>query len=281
MEEEINFDEESHKYWTQEGDETLVYISVTTLIEKHVPEFNTNEVLKRLMVSASDNPQHRYFALSKQEIVDRWDFKSETACLRGTIFHKTIEAYLCKEAEYLQGKRKTKPGKLPATIKNTASTIIDLNKHWEGFLSFRKHFPWKLYSSEEPFFLKEFLIAGTPDAIFHDPKDPEGYIVVDWKTSKPLQTEFKDSKFNEYFTHPVLKNIPALNYWKYALQINIYAYMINKKKGLKITEMVILRFGEDCKAHGFEYFRMPDLQKEVEIFLQDYTEEKKIPQEKG
>lgn len=267
MEAEINFDEESHRYWSQREDQTIEYTSVTTLLKEYVPEFDAEEVLRRLTKAASDDPDHRYFALSKQEILARWDHKSEVACIRGTIFHKTVEAHLCKEAEYLAGKRKTKPGELPATIKNTASTSIDLRKCWEGFLNFRNHFPWKLYSSEEMFFLEEDRIAGTPDAIFHDPNDPEGYIVVDWKTSKPLVTEYKNKKFAEYFNHWSLAHIPTLNYWVYALQINLYAYMINKRRGLKITEMVVLRFGEYCEPYGFQYFRMPDLQKEITNLL--------------
>lgn len=274
MEAEINFDEASHRYWSKRNSKTIEYTSATTLLKEYVPEFDTQEVLRRLTMAASDDPEHRYFALSKQEILDQWEHKSEVACIRGTIFHKTVEAHLCKEAEYLQGKRKTKPNKLPATIKNTASTSIDLKACWEGFLNFRSHFPWRLYSSEEVFFLDEDEIAGTPDAIFHDPNDPEGYIVVDWKTSKPLVSQFKNPKFKEYFTHPAIAHIPTLNYWVYALQVNLYAYMINKRKGLKITEMVILRFGEDCGEYGFNYYRMPDLQKEIGELLAARREEK-------
>lgn len=283
MKKELNFDEKEHRYWIQKDDNNVaVYTSVTTLLKEYVSDFDTEEVLDRITKKAADDPDHRYFALSKQEIKETWDLKSDIACLKGTIFHKVLEAHLVKEVDYLEGRRKTKPSNNPACIKNTSSTSIDLTKSWQGFLNFREQFPWRLYSSEEMFFLDDDEIAGTPDAIFHDPNNPGCYIVVDWKTSKPLVAQFKNVKWAKYYNHPALSHIPELNYWSYALQVNIYAYMINKCKGLKITEMVVLRFGEDCGDLYFEYYRMPDLQMDVKnlMFLRRQEKEKTLRNEK-
>lgn len=266
MEIEINFDEEKHRYWSEINGEAQEYTSVTTLLKQYTPTFDTHAVIDRLLASAADKPDHKYFALSSDEIASQWEHKSDISRAKGIIFHKTVETYLLKEQEYFEGKRKTKPTKDPACIKNTKTTAIDITNHWKGFLNFRKECPWKLYNTEQIIFSPRDLLAGTPDALFHDPETPGSLILVDWKTSKPLETEFKNKKYAEYFTHWSIMHLPTLNYWHYALQINIYAYML-EQKGLKISKRLVLRFGEDCGKDNVEYYYMPDLSKEVSNLL--------------
>ena len=67
-------------------------------------------------------------------------------------------------------------------------------------------------------------------------------------------------------------HIPDSNYWHYALQLNIYKYILNKNYNMLITSLYIIVLHPDNK--NYLRIEMPNLQSEL-IELFKYNEETK------
>lgn len=268
----LNFDPVEHKYRIETNGEPLELVSVTTLIHMYMPEFETKEVLDRITQEAIKDPNHTYYAMSQSDILNLWEFKSEIGRARGSVFHNHVETYLKKELEYQTGLRSRKPSRIPTSINHTKGTAVDITKQWSGFMNFRDAHPWILYQCEQCIYSLEDRLAGTPDAVFKDPTVEGGYILVDWKTSKELRREFKTAKYARFFTHWSIMNFPALNYWEYALQVNIYSYMLGLQ-GIKITKMFVIRFGDDCGDMCYQMNEMPFLTVQVDNLMKSRRSE--------
>ena len=264
MDSQIKFDPEQHRYYQDDGDTQRDFTSVTTFISSYGTDFDTGEILERVFEKAKNNPNYKYYGFSKSEILELWGSTGEIASAKGTLLHSCVETYLKQELEYQQGLRNKMPSANPAIIKNSKGTAVDNVENWKGFINFRKDNPWILHASEEVIWDVKCLIAGTPDALFEDPDVKGSYILVDWKTSKPMSLDI--NKFTTMYQHWSIIHIPQISYWTYALQLNMYRALL-ERQGKKITKMYIVRVGPTCGPSLYEMTQMPLLETEIKNLL--------------
>lgn len=110
---------------------------------------------------------------------------------------------------------------------------------WNNFVDFMQKYvggPYdNLYAAEKRVYVPEWRIAGTPDAIFTlcDEKTMDKtYMLVDWKRTFRL---YPKHRF-ESFTH---------SYKRYSYQLGLYARMLEKAEGIKISKMVLVALHPD------------------------------------
>lgn len=232
----IHFVEDTHTY-TFDGDE---FTSVTTWISKLFDKFDTDAVIDGMMRSKRWNESNVYFGQTKEEIKQLWKDKNKEAIEQGTILHQNIEDYL----NHIH-------------IENTSI-------EYRYFLNFVKdHTDMDVFRTEWKVYDESLKLAGTIDmcSMNHD-----GSIsLYDWKRSKSIK---RKNNFNQYCKIDHLSHLEDTNFNHYALQLNFYKYIIEKKYNLKVKNMFIVCLHPENKNKDYLLYKIPIMQKEIENIIE-------------
>lgn len=251
----IRFQDEGHIYFI-EGMEGHP-ISVTTLIHKFFPDFNSDKVIAHMMKSKNWE-QSPYFGMTKEEIQQQWKENGEKASALGTAMHNAIEDYINDEAagKVSCGKElQLAESKLPIFPPVPTQTI-----EFGYFLRFWKELKvgtadFKAYRTEWLVFDEEKRLAGSIDLVLSNSKGD--IIICDWKRSKEI-------KFNNKYQKglKVLSHLEDCNYEHYCLQLNIYRHLLETKYGKKVVGMFLVIFHPNQSQH--QLINVPKRQKEID-----------------
>lgn len=237
----IKFIEDKHQYLSLQENDTLPWTSVTQLIHQYQPKKNWDMIAKRYA------KKHN---LSVEDVKLKWKAENEKAVNRGVKFHKQREQDLLScETIGLDGNA------LPIchpVIDEAGNKISPPQKLQDGV------YPELLV------LLNSAHICGQADYVMIS----NGLIhIKDYKTNK----EIKEHGFvnwegiEERMLDPIT-GIPNSNYWHYALQLNIYAYIIRKNNPLlKVgkLELLHIQFDETEEVSNITPYELPDLQDDV------------------
>jgi hypothetical protein len=236
----IVFDEPTHIYTvngTYEG-----YISCTGFLHAFFGHFDAAATVKKMRASPKW-PQSKYYGMTDEAIIKLWSDSGAAASEAGTAMHLAIEQFLNDAHAEI----------VPA---------VTQTKEWDYFMDF-----WREHGDDlEPFrtewevWAEEIKLAGSIDMIFRRKSTGE-YLVYDWKRSREIKT---DNKFQQGLGP--LSHLPDCNYWHYALQLNVYRWMLQTHYGLKITELAILVFHPENK--GYKRYKLPLMEDEVEMMIE-------------
>ena len=235
LQENIAFEDETHKYHYKK-DETgnAEYISVTTIIDRFFP-FDMDR-----FIQTKAKKEER----TEKDVLEEFLENRNEAAEMGTYLHMQIECFL-KGEEY------------------------DANS--EEFTMFKKFYEeiviakgFEFVQAEKIISLDEFNLAGTVDALFKKPNKDE-YLIVDWKRSKKLVVDGHPKKYGYGFATSELSHVENSSYYKYALQQNIYKYILETKYNMPISSMNLIVLHEN----NDEYHRVNliNMDKEVGIIL--------------
>jgi hypothetical protein len=87
-------------------------------------------------------------------------------------------------------------------------------------------------------------------------------VIYDWKRCREIT---KTNRANKFATHPTIEHLPDTNFWHYALQLNIYKYILQTKYGKTVTDLYLIVLHPE--AQNYQRIKLPDLQTEVaELF---------------
>jgi ATP-dependent exoDNAse (exonuclease V) beta subunit len=239
----IAFDEGPHIYYI-DGDSS--YTSVTTWVGSHFPHFNADKIINKMMKSKKWS-KSKYFGQTKEEIKQLWSNTGKEACDLGTKLHYNIECFYNK------------------------NKITDDSVGYKQFLNFQEKIGQFMnpYRTEWTIFDEKLKIAGSIDMIFKN--DDGTFTIYDWKRSK----EIKKSNWFESATTHCINHLPASNFWKYSLQLNIYRTILERNYGITISKMCLLSLHPNQK--NYQIHVVPFLKNEitdlVNIRLKDSQEE--------
>lgn len=197
----LHFDAEAHVY-TCEGRE---FKSVTTLVEECFPQFDPQEWAPRVA---------RREGLSAEEILARWAREGERARTLGTAMHEKIEQYY---------------------LGHDAGDDTDAYRLFRNFAASTRLYP---YRTEWRIYHEDHDLAGTLDFL---ERTPEGtFNLWDWKrSSKLVGSDGVICSVNRYgkMGYYPLNVINDTPYWHYALQLNVYSYILEEKYGIHVHKM--------------------------------------------
>lgn len=201
------------------------YISVTTLISKFFKEFNPTEIA-RLLAKYPNNKSQKHGVRYWKKL---WKEQQEY----GTLIHSDIQKCIINESD-------------TSEYPETRHALQFFNTYIKGLDCHSQ--PERIITNEE------FKIAGTIDlAIFHG----DGYVtVVDWKVVKNINKKSRDGTINEL-------GMEDCNYNKYALQLNMYAWMLSEL-GYKIFEMKLVQLTKDA----YKVYDIPNMFYEIPQLLE-------------
>ena len=98
-------------------------------------------------------------------------------------------------------------------------------------------------------------------------ENPDGTLsIYDWKRSKDIT---RVNNFNKFAINKLICHMPDSNFWHYALQLNTYKRIIERKYGKIVTDLYLVRLHPDAEEKNYELIKLPNLSKEIdELFEQ-------------
>ena len=230
--EHIEFDEPLHKYTILGATD---YTSVTTFIGKLFDHFDADAVISKMM-KGKNWAKSKYHGMTAEAIKAQWAAAGAQAAADGTKMHADIEFFY-----------KFEP-------------FENSSPEFRQFLQFAAQCPLRPYRSEWRVYNEDIKIVGTIDMVF---EHPDGTVsIYDWKRAKKLD---KYDSWGKRAKHPALKHIPDTNYWHYALQLNLYQFILETKYGVKVIDRVLVCCHPDRSE--FEAAPVPNLQHEIGVLL--------------
>lgn len=233
----IEFDEPTHVY-TIAGEKG--YTSVTTWIHSHFSKFDADAISSRIVAGRRMNdPQYKYFGMTKESILASWDANGAAASAAGTKMHNDIELFY--------------------NGVDTGNTSVEFT-FFRNFLADHPHL--KPYRTEWCVFDQELKIAGSIDMVF---ETPEGNLLIyDWKRVREISYE---SSYNQYGVGAGLEHMPDTNFWHYSLQLNIYRALLERNYGKKVVELCLVCLHPENYSENYELIPIAMLDTEVECML--------------
>ena len=249
----ISFEEGPHIY-TVCG-ERGTYTSVTTWNHSHFSHFDADAIIDNMFATGKmDNPTYKYFGLTKEQIKDQWRDSGRIASTSGTQMHEDIEHFY------------------------NGMVVVNDSVEFKYFKNFVKdHLQMKAYRTEWMVYYEELMISGSIDMVF---ENPDGTIsIYDWKRCKEIKSEVE---FNKYSHTDCISHLPDVNFWHYALQLNVYKMILEHKYGKKVSKLCLVRIHPDDAYKNYECIEVPFLDTEIanliELRLKQVAEIKSVKQ---
>ena len=235
----ITFDPSEHIY-LYKGRE---FASVSTVVSKFFREFNPIDNSKRVAVRAG---------VTQMEIMERWDAAGVESREVGTFMHAQIESILNHEHPLLTTNFEYN-GQYVKINEN-----ISIEKELKYFQNFMRENQVHPYRTEWRICDEEREIAGTIDLLCKNGNDFEIY---DWKRSRKAQPDETIWAYGK----DGLEHIPDISFYHYALQQNLYKYILEKNYGIHVSKMHIVIFHPIYD--GYKLYDIPNMSKEVQYIL--------------
>lgn len=244
------FNEFNHTYFNEQGDQ---YTSGTAFIKMFCKPFERDKI------AAKYAKKHKK---KVQDVLDEWSKAGDDAIKKGTFYHKMKEDELLEKENVLI---EDHPHIIFRPIWNEGIKTHKSQKLEEGI------YPELIVWSDK------YKIAGQADYV---EITKSGRInITDYKTSKEIKKQGfeKWDGSRDTMTFP-LHNLDDCNFNHYALQINLYAFLIKQhNRDLKIGKLTIehvigiLDDGK-FKLEATDYYKVPNLQTEIKTVLEYYKE---------
>ena len=198
-EQRLRFDATEHVYY---HDGMPVQRSVTALVKGYTTEFDARRAAECMIASPTwPDRQHAYGpSATVDSIVALWTRNGDVQRARGQLLHFQADQ-LC------QGRLIEEPWS--PELRQAAGILAAMAS--QGL------FP---YRSEVTIYNAGLRVAGQPDLLLSDGAGTLS--VFDWKRIRVLSY---DCRFRSF--RPPLEHLPETNFWKYALQVNLYKHMLS------------------------------------------------------
>ena len=255
----IRFTEEDHKYYVRYGDDadftSTGITSVSTFIHEFFPHFDPDVVIAK-MRKGRNWATGRYVNMTDSEIKQQWENNGNAASARGTLLHFLLECHN-NGFDLLQSPY--------GSILEVTDYFRWRSKHFKGLIPFRTEM--RMFTGSD------LKITGTADLLaisenHPSPEECDGILslhLIDWKFSKAINLT------NRYESgYGVCKDLPSCNFSSYALQQNIYQWMMEtfytdwvwKGKLYTSVRIVSKHLAIFHTNHGREgyYLELPDMQ---------------------
>lgn len=278
----VCFNEKKHRYWVQDSD--ISCISVTTLIGKYIPIFDSDFWSGAKALEAIMLPQHfkaikgklysskkidskifkefnvdeSLFLAKKADILKEWELKNKEACDRGTAIHKK------REEQALDNVIPTIPSLgIGGSMRCSTTNLIEYGEEC--------NYPELLLHYEDPD--GKFVLAGQADSVVVQNADVS---VLDYKTNEAIKKSSYYNRNSRKYTSMLfpLNHLMDCNFYHYVMQLSTYAWMIQQHDSrFNIKGLAIIHIDKNNKETIYD---VPYLKKEVEDMIADYKKSLRI-----
>jgi len=251
----IQFFEEGHKYKIL-SEPDVKYTSVTTWCHSHFPYFDSDAIIASMMKGKGWKEGHRYWGLTPEQIKSQWNTNKDAVAGAGTDLHYEIE---CFNNDRRMRFAYTNKDLYQVYSANNEEKHLFKPLEWQYFINFIKDFPdLKPYRTEWLIYDEDVKISGSIDMVY---ENPDGTLsIYDWKRCKNIT---RINNFNKFALTAQICHLPDSNFWHYALQLNTYKAILEKKYGKVVRDLFLVRLHPDAEEGNYELIKIPDLSREI------------------
>jgi hypothetical protein len=247
----IKYYDEAHKYFI--GEQQL--ISGTGFISLYKEKFDSEGMAEKVAKKKK---------ISKQEVLDDWEFKGDFSRTKGTLLHKIAEDYWNNKVfpiDYSVYDERFGEGLMQERLEACKKMFLDFYTESKDSL-----YPIAL---ELVVGDAELGIAGQIDGLFWSDKRNE-IIIIDYKTNKEIN-EF--SKYRKRMLAPI-SFLQECELTTYSIQLNLYKLLLERNTNLKIGGCYLIHIHEE--QEGYALIECKEYQHVVELMIKHYLENKKV-----
>lgn len=216
---DLRFDAERQAYSLSSRPD-LVFRRCSEFVGSFFEPFDGPAIAQNLVANHS-----RYKDRTVEELLAEWD----SAAVEGTRAHAEVQDWI------LAGTEPTSPKALGA-VRWLAENYPSAAYHLEP---------------EVPICDPDLRLAGTSDLLAR-PHHSERWTLIDWKTNKKIEmSPYKDKRG----VRGPARAWPDCSYFKYTLQLSLYRYLLESRRGLRFEHQMIVHLTEggavvlDCPYH--------------------------------
>jgi ATP-dependent exoDNAse (exonuclease V) beta subunit len=258
----IQFFEEDHKYIVDLEPDTK-YTSVTTWVHEHFEKFDPDKVIEKMITGPNWKKGHKYWGMTPDEIKKQWNTNKDSVSGAGTDMHFEIECFNNSSTRFRGDYTNADLAHL--YMANEGEKLPNKPLEWQYFINFVKDHPdLKPYRTEWVVFNEDIKISGSIDMVY---ENPDGTLsIYDWKRSKGIS---RINTFNKFALTPCICHLPDSNFWHYALQLNIYKYILETKYNKTVRDLYLVRLHPDAEEKNYELIQLPILTTEINDVVQE------------
>jgi hypothetical protein len=258
----IQFFEEDHKYIVDLEPDTK-YTSVTTWIHEHFEKFDSDKVIEKMMAGPNWKKGHKYWDMTPEQIKAQWNANKDSVSGAGTDMHYEIECFNNSSKRFRGDYTNAELAQL--YMANEGENLQNKPLEWQYFINFVKDHPHlKPYRTEWVVFNEDIKISGSIDMVY---ENPDGTLsIYDWKRSKSIS---RINTFNKFALTPCICHLPDSNFWHYALQLNMYKYILESKYNKTVKELYLVRLHPDAEEKNYELIQLPILSIEINDLVKE------------
>ena len=244
----IVFYEETHTYVIV--GQVVPYRSVSAWVHSLFTPFDAPSVIATMMAGPRYKPGHAYWGKTPAEIQAGWEAKGAAAAAEGTRMHADIEAAYNVDT--------LPPAYTHADMCLTTHPLVQFADFVHATPTKRPfRTEWRVYDDRLP-------LCGTIDMVYLN--DDGTLSIYDWKRTADM---VKTSPFQK--RSPVLPRMEDTNYWHYAMQLNLYAYVVEHNYGYRVSELCLVQLHPNNEHNTYQLHPVPRLDAEVATALNSYT----------
>jgi ATP-dependent exoDNAse (exonuclease V) beta subunit len=257
----IQFFEEEHKYII-DLEPDVKYTSVTTFIHEHFEKFDSDKIIKKMMSGSGWKVGHKYWGMTPEQIKAQWNANRDNVAGAGTDLHFQIECFNNDKRFMFDYTNKELCQIYLADFKDK---LPELPVEWQYFINFVKDHPHlKPFRTEWTVFNEDIKISGSIDMVY---ENPDGTLsIYDWKRSKIIT---RINQFNKFALTPCICHLPDSNFWHYALQLNMYKYILETKYDKIIKDLYLVRLHPEADEKNYELIELPILTTEMNDLVEE------------
>lgn len=215
------------KTHTYRNDQGVIYTSGTSFVGKFKPKFESDKHAQRV----ADRE-----GVTKEEILAKWEAGKNAACDYGTSHHEAMENYIkygVRDPMY--------------------------NALYDSYIETCKDYPYRGdVMSETILYNHTYKLAGTADLII---ANNEQFMVKDFKTNKRFRY---GTQYGEYMRSPI-SHMPVCEYYSYALQLSLYAYMYEQMTDKQCSGLAVLYRAPDSLE--WQQIVLPYLKTDIRLMI--------------
>jgi hypothetical protein len=261
---DVLFEPEEHKYEVKQ--DSHPYMSVTTWNSSNFSNFETDEIITKMMASKRWKPGHKYWGLTVDRIKDMWRITRDTAGSLGECLHKLIEKFMNRPTGVtVNHKLLLYASMLDDPFEAKVADECGIRTEWNYFIQYIVDNPEMVpFRTEWRIYHEELKLCGTMDMVY---LNPDGTLsIFDWKRSKEMKQFEPIANFRTFCTTPGLEHLPDLNYWHYVLQLNMYKMILEQRYDKVVSAMCLVRLHANSEK-GYEIFVLPTITEEIKSLI--------------
>lgn len=259
---DIQFFEKGHTYVIY-NNPNVKYTSTTTWVHSLFENFDADKIIDKMMNSKSWKEGHKYWNMTSQQIKESWNKNSSTVSNAGTKMHYDIECFMNNPHLNIKYNHYDLYEDYFNGIMDASCIPFDASncvlKEWQYFINFVRDFPNLVpYRTEWTVFHEQLKISGSIDMVYE--KADGTLSIYDWKRCKDIT---KINNFNKFAIVSPICHLPDSNFWHYALQLNIYRYILQEKYDKIVNDLWLVRLHPDATENNYELIPVPILNQEI------------------